>query len=175
MAPSLISAATPATGDKFAFLKDLTSDSKHGRSTFYAHLLSVHRSLTKLQLPPAVCDAGLFHSIYGTEFYPSSRPPSREAVRSYIGSYAEELVFVFCGIKEGRFRVIVDNGLGLEKGMWLDLCLVEFANIWDQRNRPGREEGARRKLGVLEERIAGLKVEIWGQVSSLGDGGEDLS
>jgi hypothetical protein len=47
---------------------------------------------------PALCDAGLFHSIYSTEYYEQAAVPltSRNDVRQLIGDEAESLVWLFC-------------------------------------------------------------------------------
>ena len=76
--------------DKFEFLKELTSNSKHLHKSFYEHLFNVYTYLKEQNLPEEVCDAGLFHSIYGTESYDfNSNRITRDVVRGYICEYAE--------------------------------------------------------------------------------------
>ena len=45
-----------------------------------------------------MCDAGLFHSIYGTEGFQGFTLPfdRRDDIRALIGDRAERLVWVFC-------------------------------------------------------------------------------
>lgn len=141
--------------EKFAFLKELTSSSKHLHKSFYEHLCNVYMYLHEQKLPEDVCNAGLFHSVYGTEFYEfSSSRITREVVRGYIGDYAEELVHLFCGFKKNRFKAIVGNALGLSKQQQLDLCYVEFANLWDQRQHGELQE----RLDILTQTIARLET-----------------
>jgi hypothetical protein len=147
-------AGQPEGQDKFEFLKELTSSSKHLRKSFYEHLFNVYTHLKEQKLPEEVCNAGLFHSIYGTEFYDFySNRITRDVVRGYIGEYAEELVHIFCSMKKNRFDAIVDNALGLSKRQQTDLCHVEFANLWDQ-NEHGQLDG---KLDILNQTIVRLE------------------
>src|ERR1700761_6963820 len=99
--------------DKFAFLQEITGTQKHGNRTFYQHLFSVYTYLKDHGAPQEVCDAGLFHSVYGTASYEFQDDRiTRDVVRGFIGDYAEELVYVFCTAKD-RFKVIVNNTMGL--------------------------------------------------------------
>ena len=139
--------------DKFAFLQEITGTQKHREKTFYQHLFNVYTYLKEHGAPEEVCDAGLFHSIYGTEFYEFQNDRiTREVVRGFIGNYAEELVHVFCTTKD-RFEVIVNNTMGLSARQARDLCCIEFANKWDQRKtRIHREQ-----LIMLGEAIVRLE------------------
>lgn len=140
--------------DKFAFLQEITGTQKHSNNkTFYQHLFNVYTYLKEHGAPEEVCDAGLFHSIYGTEFYEFQNDRiTREVVRGFIGNYAEELVYVFCTIKD-RFKVIVNNTMGLSARQARDLCCIEFANKWDQnKNRKYRDQ-----LIMLGEEIVRLE------------------
>ncbi len=55
-----------------------------------------------------VCNAGLFHSVYGTEHFESKTIPisMRDKVRNLIGDEAEQLVWLFCFM---RRRTFADN------------------------------------------------------------------
>ena len=151
----------PTPPSKFAFLQSLTSTAQHGSTkTFYQHLFNVYTYLKSRNAPAEVCDAGLFHSIYGTEFYKfHSEQITRDVVRGFIGTYAEELVHVFCTSRD-RFHVIVENRLGLSEKQVRDLCCVEFANMWDQ-NKGGKYREQMLKLGEVVSRIeSGGKLEM---------------
>jgi hypothetical protein len=56
----------------------------------------------------ALCDAGLFHSIYGTEYFTTATLGSdrRADVRAVIGAEAEELVWLWCF---GRRTSLAEN------------------------------------------------------------------
>lgn len=144
--------------DKFTFLQRLTSSHRHSGKTFYQHLFNVYSALLSLNLPQPVCDAGLFHSIYGTEFYAfQNKEVTRGVVKGIIGDYSESLVYVFCTARP-RFDSIVKGEAGgdaLGRDMQRDLCWIEIANLGDQ-NAGGRYNG---KLKVLRETIERLEKE----------------
>lgn len=145
----------PQAKDKFTFLKELTSAEKHhGKTSFYQHLFNVYSYLKSQSLHDEVCDAGLFHSVYGTEFYHfQSAAITRDVVRGYIGEYAEELVHIFCGLRKGRFGSIVNNTPGWGVRQHLDLCRLEYANLWD-----GKEDrNVQDRMDILSQTIARLE------------------
>lgn len=82
-----------------AVLDELKVDQvEHRHGSAREHLVRVHNFLLEWGNPPAVCLAGLFHNIYGTEmFKPQVAELSRRAeFAQRIGSEAEELAFMFC-------------------------------------------------------------------------------
>jgi hypothetical protein len=149
------------TNEKFSFLQKQVSDVSHSKQkTFYCHLVGVYRILYSKGERRALCDAGLYHSIYGTEFFeiPSERKDvhtaiTREKIRSMIGNEAEALVYLFCSMKKDRFQTIVDNSLHQTLTMQLDLCKLEYANLFDQNYDHGCDE----KLKILSDKIRELK------------------
>ena len=74
---------------------------RHSGGTLIAHLLGTRTLLKAWGARPALCDAGLFHSVYGTESYGAGIIvlELRPAVRDIIGKEAEALAFLF-GIKK---------------------------------------------------------------------------
>lgn len=73
---------------------------------FLAHLAGTQKLLQQWGARAALCDAGLFHSVYGTEFFDpgSADPPSREAVREQIGADAEEIAWLWCAIERASLN-----------------------------------------------------------------------
>jgi len=69
-----------------------------GSASFDEHLKGVQAILRYWNSPVHLTNAGLFHSIYGTEgFQGFSLPLSeRSAIKNLIGTKAEKLAFVFC-------------------------------------------------------------------------------
>jgi hypothetical protein len=70
------------------------------------HLLGTRQLLVEWGARPSVCDAGLFHSVYGTEHYePKAIPLSmRTDVRRLIGDEAESLAWLFCIMRRDTFN-----------------------------------------------------------------------
>lgn len=107
------------------------------------HLLGTHQLLVDWGARPAVCDAGLFHSVYGTEHYePTAIPLSmRTEVRQLIGDDAELLAWLFCIMRretfdqnlgrDGEFSVqqrLTGERLPLSTTQFHDLVTMTFAN-----------------------------------------------
>jgi hypothetical protein len=93
--------ASPATGERLEFLRalgfgDLAHDS---HVPFLSHLIGTRRVLAAWDARPALCDAGLFHSVYGTEYFKPARTPERDAVVAIIGVEAERIAWLWCAIR----------------------------------------------------------------------------
>jgi len=82
-----------------------------GSVAFDAHLRGVKAILRYWGSPQHIYNAGMFHSIYGTEgFQGFSLPLSeREAIRGLIGEQAEKLCWIFCMLDRSTFDEIVFN------------------------------------------------------------------
>jgi len=78
--------------------KASTKQMPHSEVGLFEHLLGTRRLLVEWGARPALCDAGLFHSIYSTEHYEQTAVPltRRDEVRRLIGEEAESLVWLFC-------------------------------------------------------------------------------
>ena len=97
----------PPTGERLALLRrlgyaELTHDS---HVPFLSHLLGTRRLLVSWGERPALCDAGLFHSAYGTEYFQPDHPASRDEVTALIGPVAEEIAYAWCTIRRDTLAV----------------------------------------------------------------------
>lgn len=110
-----------------------TSNLNHTGRKFFEHLYKVGIILEKYGQSKDVCAAGMFHSIYGTEFYSyeGCDRVDRQEIRGVIGEYAESLVYEFCNLKN-RFEVLVNNKEKYEPSFRKDLLFIEFANLIEQ-------------------------------------------
>lgn len=93
----------PYLEHKIAFLRRLGAGKRpHSGRSLLAHLLGTRTLLEVWGADPALCDAGLFHSVYGTESYRTAIIPLelRSEVCAMIGHEAEKLAFLF-GVKKG--------------------------------------------------------------------------
>jgi hypothetical protein len=84
----------------FDLLRELSTDeSSHSKGrSLLDHLKGTYELLKTWDNPSDVCVGGLFHSIYGTQYYKvqSADFADRKHLASVIGSRAEELAFLFC-------------------------------------------------------------------------------
>ena len=74
--------------------------------------------------------AGLFHSIYGTEFQMYKIHISRQEVQDVIGERSEHIVNLFCTLND-RVNTIL-YGKGLSEPDKTNLRWLEYCNIKDQ-------------------------------------------
>ena len=68
---------------------------KHSHSNFLNHLIGTFNILKKWKQPEDLCVAGMFHNIYGNNYFNPNLNVSREEIRNLIGEKAESLVFRF--------------------------------------------------------------------------------
>lgn len=102
---------------KLAFLREVgTADIRHIRVPLYDHLLATRDLLASWGAAPALCDAALFHSVYGTEEldprlkHPPVAAQERDRVRALIGIEAERLVWLFANFDRAGFVDWVAGG-----------------------------------------------------------------
>jgi Domain of unknown function (DUF6817) len=120
--------------EKVRFLREAHTDGMpHSERSLLDHLLGTRRLLTRWEAPPAVCDAGLFHSVYATEHYETPALPldKRTQVQQLIGQEAEALAWLFCVMRRETF----DQNVGRTREFtvqdrrtteWLPLTAAQF-------------------------------------------------
>ena len=124
-------------------------DKSHSNAELLSHLTGTRDLLASWGARPEVCDAGLFHSVYGTEAFESTLAlQQRDRVASLIGQEAEVLAYLFCGMIKPTFLLNLDRTDRLYfcdrfTGKWIfpehrqfaDLCDIFAANWLEQRPR----------------------------------------
>lgn len=132
-----------------------TSTLQHTGRSFFEHLYKVGTILERYGRSKDVCAAGMYHSIYGTEFYnyEGSSQVDREEIKGIIGEYAESLAYEFCRL-QNRFDVLVNNKNNYDPSFRKDLLFIEFANLIEQnfnRNYDLQIERVHNELQRLEQ------------------------
>ena len=130
--------------DAHSFLKDKLKAEKrkhHDAKTLYEHLSNVEKILRICDCDESVCLAGLFHSIYGTEFYKNKPTDDRKLIKEIIGERAEKLVWIFCNAKRpfcwffGQVIPLKDGSfVRVDNKMMKDLHMIEGANLLEQHD-----------------------------------------
>lgn len=117
---------------KIDFLESIgCGETEHSGRTLLEHLIGTYKILDEGFAPLHVCDAGLFHSVYGTAYFKPKTISldNRDIVKNIIGEDAENLVFMFCSIPTPRFN----NIMSLQDGQLRDeLLMIEDANREEQ-------------------------------------------
>lgn len=113
------------------------------------HLLATAKILLRWQYPIYVCRAGLFHSVYGTQFVTSRITTSitRKLLRCTIGRKAERLAHLFSAVNRSELfqsantKFIVcklwrnGNSIHLSPSTMHSLAAIEIANCYDHMQR----------------------------------------
>jgi hypothetical protein len=88
-----------------------TDKSPHSGRTLSEHLKGTYKLLESWGNPSYVCIAGLFHSIYGTQYYKaqSANIEDRKRIAEIISPIAEELTYLFCTTDRSSFFLGVDQ------------------------------------------------------------------
>lgn len=135
---------------KIAFLELHGADAMaHSDVDLLAHLIGVHDLLRGWDCGAALCDAGLFHSVYGTEIFPTGAVPQelRPEVRDLIGEEAETLVHLFGTVaRSSIFDAAFDGApfllesrsgaqVGVTNAQYGDIAALTVANWLEQRPR----------------------------------------
>ena len=95
---------------------------KHSNSNFLSHLINTFNILKKWKQHEDLCFAGMFHSIYGNEFFNANLKITREEIKSLIGDNSENLVFKFTNSKRDLIYNSEDK----------DLIILCAANEYEQ-------------------------------------------
>lgn len=84
----------------------------HSRSTLLEHLVGTHAILSRWGCSEDTCNAGLFHSIYGTSYFKAA-PLSfqeRPRIQAQLGEQAERLVWIFCALARAELYAVHERG-----------------------------------------------------------------
>ena len=121
-------------------------DNPHTMRTLTAHLVGTAELLAAWGNPEPVCTAGLFHSIYGTQYYKRQTAglDKRQMIASHIGAEAEELAWLFCACDRMELPRLAATGERALTGRLLPepvllsertlaaLAEIEIANVLEQ-------------------------------------------
>ena len=112
-------------------LRQHTESIGHLDTTLFDHLWGTYSILKKQNKPEYLCLAGLFHSIYETEYFKFNTPYTRNEVKDLIGEQAEILVYEFCNISPRTNKLIERSGNWSDQ-LYADLLDLEFVNAIEQ-------------------------------------------
>lgn len=156
------------------FLVDLGVEQvAHSNKSFLAYLIGVYRLMEAKGCSEELCEAGMFHSIYGTQQFQGFKLPveRRGDVRALIGERAERLAYLNCAMFRPSFDAAVleqtaapyrftdrltDEEVTLDQTDFDDLCRIHLYDWLEQvpRSRFGwgfRREAYRRMADRLDD------------------------
>jgi len=119
--------------DAVEFIKNSTRNIPHSGTTLFEHLYGTYKLLKSHQADEDTCLAGLFHSVYGTEYYSRFRI-DRDQVKTVIGTEAESLVHMFCNL-QNRDEQLLNNADVDHR-----LVHIAYANLIEEKFRDQSHE-----------------------------------
>ena len=115
-----------------------TKNIPHDTRNLYDHLVGVYELLKSHGRPEHEQRAGLFHAIYGTEFFNTGLTITRDIVKKNIGEEAEEIAYIFCTTKgrpgTGDRRMLFMGGLEWEEPLRTSLRWLDYLNAIEQHD-----------------------------------------
>lgn len=114
-------------------LKKITVNIPHSNTTLFDHLYKTYKILKSHGCTEDVCLAGLYHSVYGTEFY-SRLQLERDEVKSIIGEKAEQLVYEFSLLNNRDIQLLESTNVNSE------LVHIAYANLIEEKFRDQSHE-----------------------------------
>ena len=117
------------------YLKSIGCDKlPHSNRTLLEHLIGTAQLLKNLGRSEIEQKAGLFHSIYGTEYYKDSEKLNvkRDEIKNIIGKDAEYLVYIFCNLRNRTESILEDNLDTFSEETKMRLTWIEYANLREQ-------------------------------------------
>lgn len=112
-------------------LRTNTEHINHNDGVLFDHLYGTYQILKQWNKPDYVCMAGLFHSVYETEYFSFDTTYTRDKVIGMLGKEAEKLVYEFCRIKP-RINVLISKTEDWSNTEYMDLIDIELANMKEQ-------------------------------------------
>jgi len=169
---------------KFAdFFKELgIAQIDHSENTYLSHALGVYRDLKSWECSEELCDAGMFHSIYGTEMFQKFALPlaRRGEVRELIGQRAERLAYLNCSLvrssldsslkKAQLIYTLEDRFLQQETKVseedYNDLCRIHLCDWLETVGRTKKWHVRSDAFRRMAERLGGVAQQSYKQVFS---------
>lgn len=153
----------------------------HTSKTYLGHLVSVHRLMQTQGCSEELCQAGMFHSIYGTQQFQGFKleVDRRQEVRDMIGERAERLAYLNCAMERSTFDTAVARGVepyrirdrltgeevSLSPEDFDDLCRVHLYDWLEQVARSRLGWGYRREAyRGMAERLGGNALATYDRV-----------
>lgn len=166
------------------YFKELgAADVGHSDNTYLAHGAGVYRDLKSWGCSQELCDAGMFHSIYGTELFQDFTLPleRRGEVKDLIGERAERLVYLNCCLLRASLDESVERGqapytlkdrflqqeIELSKEDFDDLCRIHLCDWLEQVPRDDRWGLRRQAFRRMAERLGGVALESYDRVFAM--------
>lgn len=156
------------------------ADLDHSDKSYLAHNIGVYNDLKKWGASEALCRAGLFHSIYGTQGFQGftlsmARQPE---LRNLIGDHAEKIAFLNCFMDRDSLDRQLEQPAGpytiihresgeeivITKEEYDDLARLHLCDWLEQVERAQMWDYRRKAYRAMAERLGGVALESYDRV-----------
>ncbi len=134
-------------------------ETPHSGRTLGVHLVKTHDMMVKWGCPDTWCKAGLFHSVYGTEFF-TKVTTDRDSVKKAVGEKVETLVYLFCELPKKRISFLIN--CDYDQNTKMALLAIAAANSLEQGGRSQIAQYMNLLPPRLAENIALTEEELRG-------------
>lgn len=151
-----------------------------GDKNYLAHAIGVYNDLKKWGCDEEMCEAGLFHSVYGTELFQRFALPldRRGDVRALIGERAERLAYWNCAMDRATLDASVERENGpyffmdrltgervdMTEAELTDLITLHLCDWLEQVERSQKWDYRRAAYRCMAERLGGIALEAYDHV-----------
>ncbi len=165
------------------FLSVGADEIAHTDKGYLAHAIGVHNDLKAWGCDEDICRAGMYHSIYGTEYFQRFTLPleRRGEVRALIGERAEWLAYLNCAMDRPSFDAAVERGtppycfrdritqqeIEVTKQDFQDLCTIHLCDWLEQVPRSKTWDYRRDAYRNLAQRLGGVAMDSYESVFAL--------
>ena len=129
------------------YIENKTKNISHSGETLIDHFYGTYSILKNLKQTEDVCIAGLYHSIYGTDYFKPGVDVDEQEIENIIGKYSNDLVKVFCS--KNRDEVILKNTVNVDTKTHLDLLYLLYANFLEQAFREVNQALTRNRMDIV--------------------------
>ncbi len=155
----------------------------HTKRTYLEHALCVYKDLKSWGCEEDVCNAGFFHSIYGTQGFDTYTLPieRRNELCELIGERAERLAFLNCFVERSTFDPNVARGEGpyivtnratneeieVSPEDFRDVITIHLCDYCEQMPRMKRWNYRREGYRMMAERLGGVAKTNYDRVIAM--------
>lgn len=141
------------------WIKDRTENIHHPGTTMFRHLYNTAMTIaSKSGISADVIKAGLYHSVYDTEYFKAGLDVTRGEVKEQIGEVAENLAYLFCSTPD-RYNAFMNNTGNWDAETQFALLVMELANTLEQAPRLEYSVYRNERISRLDAKISSFELE----------------
>ena len=171
----------PTFKEMTQYFQDIgATDVPHTQKSYLAHGIGVYTDMKAWGGDEILCNAALFHSIYGTQIFQGFTLPieRREELKSFIGERAEWLAYLNCFMDRDSFdgQLTMDKDpypikhrvtaeiMDVSREDYDDLVRIHLCDWLEQVARSDKWDYRRDAYCNMAKRLGGIALVTWQKV-----------